>query len=154
MVELMDCALLALEFPLGRIRLRSSAGYYVRSLVHQLGQALGCGACLEDLRRTASGTFTLADAIELAAVEANPAAALARVVPLERLLPDLPAVRLDEESARRAGHGNEIEVPMGPGRPELAGATAVRLFTPDGCLLGVARPTGRPGVLHPALVLK
>ena len=154
MVELLDYELLAMEFPLGRIRLRSSAGYYVRSLVHDLGQALGCGACLEELRRTASGAFALTDAVGLAAVEEDPTGAEARMVSLERLLPDLPAVRLTEEHARRAGHGNEIPVPPGPGCPEVAGAAAVRLLAPDGSLLGVAKPAGRPGFLHPAVVLK
>jgi tRNA pseudouridine55 synthase len=154
MVELLECELVAMEHPLGRLRLRSSAGYYVRSLVHDLGQALGCGACLEELRRTASGPFSLADAVSLAAVEDDPAAALARAVPMERLLPDLPAVRLDGESARRAGHGNEIPVPAGLEWPTVAGAPAVRLFAQDGSLLGVARPSGRAGFLHPAVVLK
>ncbi len=154
MVELLDCDLLAMESPLCRIRLRSSAGYYVRSLVNDLGRALGCGACLEELRRTASGGFSLADAVGLAAVEEDPAATEARILPLERLLPDLPAVRLDEETARRAGHGNEIQVPPGAGGSEAAGAAAVRLLAPDGSLLGVARPAGRPGFLHPAVVLK
>jgi tRNA pseudouridine55 synthase len=154
MVELLDCALLTMEFPLGRIRLRTSAGYYVRSLVHDLGQVLGCGACLEQLRRTASGSFTLADAVSPAAVEEEPVGAEARMVPLERLLPDLLSVRLDQESARRASHGNEIPVPEGIAWPEVAGARAVRLFAPDGSLLGVAGPAGRPGFLHPAVVLK
>jgi tRNA pseudouridine55 synthase len=154
MVELLDYELLAMDFPLGRIRLRSSAGYYVRSLFHDLGQALGCGACLEELRRTASGAFALADAVGLAAVEEDPIGAEARMVSLERLLPDLPAVRLTEEHARRAVHGNEIPVPPGPGCPEVAGAAAVRLLAPDGSLLGMARPAGRPGFLHPAVVLK
>ena len=154
MVELLECELLAMDHPLGRLRLRSSAGYYVRSLVHDLGRALGCGACLEELRRTASGPFTLTDALPLAAVEEDPAGALARAVPMERLLPDLPAVRLDAESARRAGHGNEIQVPAGLEWPAVAGAPAVRLFAPDGSLLGVARPSSRAGFLHPAVVLK
>jgi tRNA pseudouridine55 synthase len=154
MVELLECELLALDYPLGRLRLRSSAGYYVRSLVHDLGQALGCGACLEELRRTASGPFALADALQLAAVEQDPVGALARAVPMERLLPDLPAVRLDAESARLAGHGNEIPVPAGSGWLDLAGAAAVRLFAPDGSLLGVARPSDLAGFLHPAVVLK
>jgi tRNA pseudouridine55 synthase len=154
MVELMECELLAMDSPLGRLRLRSSAGYYVRSLVHDLGRALGCGACLEELRRTASGPFTLADALPLEAVEKDPAGALARAVPMERLLPDLPAVRLDGESARRAGHGNEIPVPAGLEWLAVAGAPAVRLFAPDGSLLGVARPSSRAGFLHPAVVLK
>jgi tRNA pseudouridine55 synthase len=151
MVELLECDLAAMDYPLGRLRLRSSAGYYVRSLVHDLGQTLGCGACLEALRRTASGPFTLADALPLAAVEEDPAGAQARFVPMERLLPDLPAIRLDAEEARRAGHGNEIEVPGALGG---GGAPAVRLFAPDGSLLGVARPSERVGFLHPAVVLK
>jgi tRNA pseudouridine55 synthase len=154
MVELMECELLAMDYPLGRLRLRSSAGYYVRSLVHDLGRLLGCGACLEELRRTASGPFTLADALPLAAVEDDPGGALARAVPMERLLPDLPAVRLDGESARRAGHGNEIPVPPGLDWPTAVGAPAMRLFGPDGSLLGIARPSSRAGFLHPAVVLK
>jgi tRNA pseudouridine55 synthase len=153
-VELMECELLAMDYPLGRLRLRSSAGYYVRSLVHDLGRALGCGACLEELRRTASGPFTLADALPLAALEDDPGGALAKAVPMERLMPDLPAVRLDEESARRAGHGNEIPPPAGFEWPAAAGARAARLFAPDGSLLGVARPSSRAGFLHPAVVLK
>jgi tRNA pseudouridine55 synthase len=154
MVELLECELSDLDYPLGRLRLRSSAGYYVRSLVHDLGAALGCGACLEALRRTASGPFTLGDALPLAAVESDPAGAEARAVPMERLLPELPAIRLDEETARRAGHGNEIPSPTGFGGPDGAAAQAVRLFAPDGSLLGVAKPSGRPGFLHPAVVLK
>jgi tRNA pseudouridine55 synthase len=153
-VELQECKILALDLPLIRIRLRSSAGYYVRSLVHDLGQALGCGACLEELRRTDSGAFTLEDAAGLASLEENPAWAAARIVPLERLLLHLPSVRLDEENARRAEHGNEVAVPLPAARPELAGATAVRLLAPDGSLLAIARPAGPPGVLHPAVVLK
>ena len=154
MVELLDCELEAMDGPVCRLRLRSSAGYYVRSLVHDLGEALGCGACLEALRRTASGSFTLADAIPLAALESDPTAAAAQAVPMERLLPDLPAVRLDETDARRAVHGNEIRVPGGPEGSGVAGAAAVRLFAPDGSLIGIARPTGQAGILHPAVVLK
>lgn len=153
-VDLHDCELVAFEPPLVRVRVRSSAGFYVRSLAQELGQDLGCGACLEALRRTASGAFTLADAADLTALESDPGVAATRVIPLERLLPDLPAVRLDEAGARRAGHGNEVTVPAGASDPALVGASAVRLFAPDGSLLAIARPGGRPGVLHPAVVLK
>ncbi len=154
MVELHACEVVAFEPPLVRVRLRSSAGFYVRSLAQELGQALGCGACLESLRRTASGAFTLADATDLMVLEADPATATSRLIPLERLLPDLPAVRLDELTARRAGHGNEVSLPGGAVDPALAAAPAVRLFDPAGRLLAIARPGGRPGVLHPAVVLK
>jgi tRNA pseudouridine55 synthase len=154
LVELLDCELLAMEFPLGRIRLRASAGFYVRSLVSDLGHALGCGACLEQLTRTASGSFALPDAIPLATVEKDPAGAEARMVPFDALLPDLPAARLDEKSARRAVHGNEIALPPGTAWQDVADAPAVRLIAPDGTLLGVAEPAGRSGFLHPTVVLK
>ncbi len=154
LVELYECELGAVNPPLVGLRVRTSAGFYVRSLAHDLGRALGCGACLESLRRTASGTFTLAEATALAVLEDHPDEVATRLVPVERLLPDLPAVRLDEEAARRAAHGNEVTVTGGPNDPALAGAPAVRLFAPDGSLLAVARPTSRPGVLHPAVVLK
>jgi tRNA pseudouridine55 synthase len=154
-VELHACEVLTAELPLVRVRLRCSAGFYVRSLAQDLGQALGCGACLESLRRTSSGSFTLADATDLTVFEADPATAAARLVPLERLLTDFPAVRLDEAAARRAAHGNEVTVPGGlAGHAGLAGAASVRLFGPDGSLLAIARPTERPGVLHPAVVLR
>lgn len=154
MVELQACEVVAIELPLVRIRLRSSAGFYVRSLAQELGRVLGCGACLEGLRRTASGTFTLAEAAEMTVLEADPAAATSRLIPLEHLLLDLPAVRLDEAAARRAGHGNEVALPEGAADPAIDLAPAVRLFDPEGKLLAIARRTERPGVLHPAVVLK
>jgi len=48
----------------------------------------------------------------------------------------------------------EVAVPTAAGWPEVARAAAVRLFAPDGTLLAVAKPAGRPGFLHPAVVLK
>jgi tRNA pseudouridine55 synthase len=154
MVELHECELLSADVPILRVRLRSSAGFYVRSLAQELGQALGCGACLESLRRTASGTFTLADAADPKLLDEQPGLAASRMLPLERLLPDLPAVRLDQAAALRAGHGNEVGVPDGAADAALAGAEFVRLLDPDGRLLAIARPTGRSGLLHPAVVLK
>jgi len=153
-VELHEARVTGIDGPLVRLTLVTSAGYYVRSLVQELGQALGCGACLEALRRTASGEFRVAEAVLLGDVERDPGAAAARVVPMERLLPDLPAVVLDEEGVRRACHGNDVEltgvtVQAAGGRNE-----AVRLLAPDGSLVAIGRPTGRSGVLHPAVVLK
>jgi len=55
--------------PRATLDVRCSAGTYVRTLVHDLGAALGCGAHLESLRRTAAGGFTEADAVALANVD-------------------------------------------------------------------------------------
>lgn len=153
-VELHDCRIVEAAPRAVRLHLRCSAGYYVRSLVHDLGEALGCGACLEALRRTASGGFALEDAAGLAALEEDPVGAAHRVIPLERLLLDLPSIHLDEAEARRAGHGNEVAVPEAGGGLDLSRAPLVRLLAPDGTLLAVATPADRPGFLHPSVVLK
>ena len=154
MVELHAARVTGSDLPLVRLTLLTSAGYYVRSLVNELGQALGCGACLEALRRTASGEFDLRQAVSLSDVEQDPGGAAARLATLEALLPGFPSVVLDEAGVRKAQHGNDITaaVPAAAGSQDWRGP--VRLLTPDGQLLAIATPTERPGVLHPAVVLK
>lgn len=141
-----------------------SAGFYVRSLAHDLGQVLGCGAHLTQLRRTAAGDWTEADAHPLAALHSDPAAARAAVVPMSRLLGGVPAVQVSSIGATRVGHGQPLRpFDLAPGsimpalpdegpaesRPE---ERIVRVLGPDGDLLALAEP-GVAGTLHPSLVL-
>jgi tRNA pseudouridine55 synthase len=153
-VALHDVALLAWAPPLFEVRIACSAGYYVRALANELGESLGCGACLESLRRLNSGPFTLARAMPLAAVEQDPAGTAAAILAPEELLPELPDGVLTEEGARRVSHGNDVAPEDFSRLPAVAGIGAVRLLGPDGCLLAVARPGRQPGTLHPAVVLK
>jgi tRNA pseudouridine55 synthase len=134
-----------------RLRLTCSSGFYVRTLAHELGQRLGCGAHLAALRRTRAGTFLVGDAVPLAEVEAAGAAAASRLVPLDRLLPDFQGVVLTAEGVRRALHGNVV--PAGEyGTERPASGPRVRLLDEAGGLLGIAEPAGG-GVLHPVIVL-
>jgi tRNA pseudouridine55 synthase len=133
-----------------RIALTCSSGFYVRSFGHELGQRLGTGACLKALRRIRSGQFRLNDAVNLEELQA--ATAVTRMLPLEALLPALPATRLTNEGRERVGHGREIE----PGQYEPLASSSVdwvRLLDSNGRLLGLAEPGNRPGSLHPAVVL-
>ncbi|MGE5245911.1 MAG: tRNA pseudouridine(55) synthase TruB [Betaproteobacteria bacterium] len=134
------------------ISLTGSPGFYVRALAHALGERLGVGAHLEALRRTASGDLDLSLAIPLEQAERDPAAARARIVPLDRMLAGLPAVRLTADGARRAAHGSDLG-PADAEGPWLEGAGEVRLLDPAGRLVGVARGAHRPGFLHPSVVL-
>ena len=147
------------ERGLARLRVRASAGFYVRSLAHDLGTALGCGAYLETLRRIRSGAFGEDTAVPLAAIEDAGAGAGRWMVPLARVLPDIPAVILTERGARRAVHGNELAGEDFTGQPTALGEgeggvppPRWRLFDGAGMLLGIAE--SRPGgVLHPVIVL-
>jgi tRNA pseudouridine55 synthase len=135
-----------------RLRVVASAGFYVRSLAHDLGQALGCGAHLEALRRTRVGRFRIEDAATLDQLQAHPHPA-ERIVPVNALLSDFPAVTVNAEGLRRAANGN----PLGSRHLEgTAGsvplAPVFRVLDASGETMAVAE--GRPdGLLHPVVVL-
>jgi tRNA pseudouridine55 synthase len=139
-----------------RIALTSSAGFYVRSFAHRLGELVGTGACLEELRRTRSGDFSLESAVTLEAVHDDPEMATAWMVPLEGLLLSLPSVSLTDEGRLRVSHGREIDlIHMRPGALDnLPGPPPwVRFLDEDGHLVALGQPGATPGSLHPTVVL-
>ncbi|MEE8349120.1 MAG: tRNA pseudouridine(55) synthase TruB [Acidobacteriota bacterium] len=88
-----------------RLRVHCSSGTYIRTLAHEIGQKLGCGACLFALRRLRSGIFDLTQALPIEDLEDRWNEML---YPMELLLPELHRVELDEGEAWRIGHGNEV----------------------------------------------
>jgi tRNA pseudouridine55 synthase len=153
------------------LTLDCSAGFYVRSLAHDLGQALGTGAHLERLRRTRSGDCTLAGAIELASAEQDRDRAKASIIPLSRMLPAWDAVVLTIDGVRHASQGRnlgpaDISRDSGFGiRDSVTDAQQresqipnpesrlVRLLDPAGDLIGIGEPAGTSWLLHPLVVL-
>jgi tRNA pseudouridine55 synthase len=151
-VTVYELSLLGLDDGLVRLRLTASAGFYVRSLAHELGQKLGCGAHLETLRRTAAGEFVADSAVLLDQVEAEGVEAERRLIPMEGLLPQIPSVRLNERGTTRVAHGNWVgpaEFVQG-GQPVAEGK--VRLLDEAGRLIAIANAS-RDGLLQPAVVL-
>jgi tRNA pseudouridine55 synthase len=135
------------------LRLICSAGFYVRALAHDLGERLGTGGHLIGLRRTASGEFTLLQAVPLDLVERDPRAALASVIPLSRLLQGFSAVTLTAEGAKHAIHGRDLGPNDFASDRSSPAQSWIRLLNPRGELLGIARPNAQSGSLHPAVVL-
>jgi len=162
--------ILAIDDDRVTLRVDCSAGFYVRSLAHDLGEALGTGAHLVALRRTRSGDATLDDAVPLDVAERDPSAVAARIVPLARMLPGLPAIRLTAEGVQRVGHGRHVGPGLGiidPGpalresglesrsdspatNPESG---LYRLLDERGALIAIGRPSTVAGALHPSIVL-
>jgi tRNA pseudouridine55 synthase len=133
-----------------------SAGFYVRSLAHDLGRLAGVGAHLASLRRTISAGLTLDDSMPLEFAEASREDAVAAVISIDRMLPWLEAVTLTDEGVLRAVHGRDIgRSEVAAGSVTVAGPMAVvRLIDELGRLVAIAEPSGVPGVLHPAVVLR
>jgi tRNA pseudouridine55 synthase len=115
--------------------MRISSGGYVRSVAHELGKVLGCGAHLARLRRVAAGPFTLDQALTLEEVCAQTAAGtLEQRLPHPRtLLPDLPATTADLWVAGRLRNGNAVNL------PEYSGAPLAKVFAGQRDLVAIVR---------------
>jgi tRNA pseudouridine55 synthase len=113
-----------------------SAGGYVRSVAHELGRDLGCGAHLSRLRRTRAGVFMLDEAhtlAELEALEGNAEALEAVCVHPRLLLPEIPAVTGDAMALGRLRNGAQANL------PEFSRAAMVKVFAGQRELVGIAK---------------
>lgn len=151
-VEIKEFVILSAELDRVRFRARVASGTYMRSVAHEMGRELACGAHLESLRRTSVAEFTLEDASTLEQL-ADSARSSQQSETLEtlfvhprRLLPDFPAVTADELTAARIRSGRTINL------PELSRARQVKVFSSQKDLLAIA--TRVAGTLfHPKIVL-
>jgi tRNA pseudouridine55 synthase len=149
-VEVHELELVACEGSEAHIRVTCSAGFYVRSLAHDLGQALGTGAHLASLRRIRSGEFRIEGALPFASLVAGTETAREALRPLAALLPGVPAVTATLEGQERLRHGREL-TPAHVTGPAGHGDVLVRILGGDGGLLAVAERRGAS--LHPVVVL-
>lgn len=135
-VRIERLALTGFAPPRARFSVACSKGTYVRTLVADLGEGLGCGAHLTALRRTRSGRFTLAGARSLEAVEAGD---LGLLDPAEAL-DHLPRATVPAASVRPVRDGKHLEWEQIS--PDPAPAGLCRLLTPEGALLALAEVEG------------
>jgi len=148
-VEVKELEILGVEGDRARFRARVASGTYLRSVAHDMGQLLGCGAHLESLRRTALAEFGLEDAHSLEELEAakTEGGSLDDLfVHPRKLLPQFPSVTADEANAARIRSGRTVNL------PELSRARQVKVFYGQRELLAIA--TRVAGTLfHPKIVL-
>jgi tRNA pseudouridine55 synthase len=131
------------ELPDATLEITCSAGFYVRSLARDLGEALGTGAYLQSLRRTRigniglDGVFGLDELREMGSARAKEKALL----DLGAALAFMPAVSLDSAGMEEIFFGRPVEITGGnkisEGKPSGAGITTVRIIDGDGGFLGV-----------------
>ena len=131
-VELFEYKLTAIEGCVARFEIECSSGTYIRSLAHEMGQRLGCGAHLAEITRTAVGEFSIEQAIKLE--ELGEAAQAGRfkdcVIPLESLLANFPRINVLPVIEKRVRHGAKFNVLIAqiqPGRVELPPGATLQL---------------------------
>ncbi len=111
-----------------------SAGGYVRSVAHELGQLAGCGAHLSSLRRILAGPFSLTDALTITQLKSSTPDELQSLLPHPRtLLPEMPSVTVDEQLAGRLRNGMQVNL------PDFSQAPLIKIFTAPTELLAIGR---------------
>ena len=131
------------------IRVVCSGGTYIRSLARDISEALGTCGHLSGLRRTATGTYRVEDAVSL---EPKPSAEEAggKIIPMDMLLPGIPAARLTSLGAEDVRHGRPPARADFISIPECINDIPVRLTDESGSLLGIGMSAGE-GAAKPYL---
>lgn len=146
-VDIKEFEILEAEFDQATFRARVASGTYIRSVAHDMGQKLGCGAHLASLRRTAAAEFVIEDAHTLEAVAAamQQGTVDSLFVHPRKLVPQLPSVTATEEGAALIRTGRAVNL------PEMSKAPQVKVFYGQSELIAIA--TRIAGTLfHPSIV--
>ena len=146
-VDRLDCT--RFDYPDAELHIRCSSGTYVRSLVRDIGDDLGCGAVMTGLDRTAIGPFRLADACN--AEDLDPQTVLDRLLPPRTAVPELAAIAVPEEHLADVAHGRAFIASLPGGAHSTAREFA--LLDRTGELLAVAELDRSGRRLLPRVVL-
>ncbi|MEI9979498.1 MAG: tRNA pseudouridine(55) synthase TruB [Edaphobacter sp.] len=146
-ITIHDFQLTSLDHDTAAFTMSVSAGGYVRSVAHELGQLAGCGAHLSSLRRTLAGPFTLAHAITIDQLKASTPEELESLLPHPRtLLPEMPSVTVDDQLAGRLRNGMQVNL------PDFSQAPLIKIFTAPTDLLAIGRRVAGT-LMQPVVVL-
>ena len=151
-VSIYELTLLSAEGARARLRVRCSAGTYIRAIAHDLGNKLGCGAHVEELVRTASGEFRLAQSHTLDELQSlkNEGRLAEVLLPMADLLPQFPRAGIDDLTARQIRQGRDFSVSPFRANPD---AEHVKAIDPSGNLVAIGQ-IALPHIYHPVVVFQ
>jgi tRNA pseudouridine55 synthase len=135
-IRISSFEIVAMDGPEAEFAMGISAGGYVRSVAHEMGQTLGCGAHLIRLRRIRAGVFTLEEAHtleELQSLAGDRESLQERCIHPRILLPEMPSVTADLHALGRLRNGAQANL------PEFSDAPLVKVFANQRELAGIAR---------------
>ena len=129
-IEILELSCLSFSGETAHLRITCSKGTYIRTLCKDIGLALGCGGCMQTLRRTAAGEYTIAQAVPLAELleDSQPEKHLRSV---DSMFAGYPAVTLTEKQQTRCRNGNSFSIKLEPG--------TYRAYGPEGDFLALSK---------------
>ena len=113
-IEIIELELLEFAGSTARLRVRCSKGTYIRTLCKDIGEALGCGGCMAELRRVQAGEYTAEEAVPLQILlDTDKPEEYLR--PVDSMFRNYPAVTLSSNQEKRCRNGNSFSLQMEPG---------------------------------------
>lgn len=148
-VKIYGIAIEEMAIPHVTLYVECSKGTYIRTLIHDMGQALGCGAAMDSLVRIRAGAFRVEESLRLAEVEAlrDRGELASAVTPIAAMLTHLPSFYCAADREKELKNGN----PLRPGWGRCPDGTGeeMAVFDENGSLVGVYRLRPETGMLHP-----
>ena len=131
-----EIGILEMDLPMVRFSVTCSKGTYIRTLCHDIGQKLGCGACMEELTRTASGEYRWEDSITLDEVQKEMEEGILekRILSISEVLKAYPEIRCNKFGDRLLLNGNALPDNMTETQHKKGW---VRMCTSEGNFLGI-----------------
>ncbi len=161
-ITVYDIEIMSIELPEITMRVTCSKGTYIRTLCSDIGEKLGCGACMKHLTRTRVGDFDISTSHKLAEIEelAHDERVSDVLIPVADVFADLPAATVTEAGAKRAVNGNLLNVKdvvindnglHNTTNPAAEPDTAdrIRVVGPDGFFYGIYAYDPSDGRYHP-----
>ncbi len=139
------------NMPEFKIRVGCSKGTYIRTLCHDIGQKLGCGAVMTSLKRTKSGSFGLEEAYRLSEIQAmaDEGRLNELIIPVEKMFERLPYVTAGNNAEKALSNGNQLKKQEFFSEKELTMDEQVRLYSHEGKFHGVYRYDAKRRLLCP-----
>lgn len=122
----------------GTLEISCSRGTYIRTIINDIGEKLGCGAVMTSLVRTAACGFSLSDCVTLEELQANADSgnsAEKYLLPIEKVFADYPSVKLDAHREKLYRNGVKLKIELMDGSIKCGGIH--RVFGADGCFIGL-----------------
>ncbi|MBD5512742.1 MAG: tRNA pseudouridine(55) synthase TruB [Lachnospiraceae bacterium] len=150
-VSLYSIEILSMQLPEVCIRVACSKGTYIRTLCHDIGEKLGCGAAMSSLKRTQSGCFTLDTAITLSALEQlrDKKNVEKVLIPVDAMFDDLAQVHVPDIFIKAVQNGNLFSLHQIKERCMFGPGEEVRVYDSMGRFYGIYAFDGEAGVFKP-----
>lgn len=141
-VMIQEIEILSVTMPLVKIRVACSKGTYIRTLCHDIGEKLECGAAMETLVRTKVGQFTLEEAVTLSEIEtmAHEGCIMQKIIPVDFVFRTLPKMNVKKEFRKRIDNGNFLflnQIETGEGKFKKTDKEQCRIYNDEDIFCGV-----------------